>query len=271
MEDSKMMGFIAILKKLEQLVPAVAGNDAELARVFNVTRTAPSQWRKRDCIPLKNLVSFAREYKINIHWLITGEGQMNIEPLKTATTPLITDESTFTSEYKPSIERVFTALPETKNSDAAIARAFDVNRTTPATWRKRNTLPAENLVKLALKFNINMKWLFTGKGDMYEHTNHVAPAEPVKAFPPDDVKQAIKEQGYTLSMLAEALDVNLATVSNVILGNSRSRRIAESIAKLIGEPLEVVFPDVEAYAYSLFLTPEQRTERVTALKQLLAS
>lgn len=175
------------------------------------------------------------------------------------------------NKYNPTMERVFTVLPDLKKSDSAIAKVFNVDRSTVCIWRKHGSVAADKLVNFALEKDINIHWLFTGKGDMYEHTNHLASAEPVKSFTPDDVKQAIKEQGYTLSMLAEALDVNLATVSSVILGHSRSRRIAESIAKLIGEPLEVVFPDVEAYAYSLFLTPEQRTERVTALKQLLAS
>lgn len=166
--------------------------------------------------------------------------------------------SNFSSEYEPAMARVITALPALKNNDAAIARAFDVNRTTPATWRKRNTLPAENLVKLALKFNIDMKWLFTGIGDMFEQ---IPTYKTSKSFTPALISQAIKDKGYTLSILAEALDVDVSAVTSVVFGHARSRRIAESIAKLLGEPLEVVFPDIAP----------PREKQVAALKLLLAS
>ncbi|WKD23695.1 hypothetical protein NDQ71_00920 [Pseudoalteromonas sp. KG3] len=42
-----------------------------------------------------------------------------------------------------------------------------------------------------------------------------------------EIKQAIKLKGYSLSMLADALGVNLATVSGVVCGHTQSRRVAD--------------------------------------------
>ena len=86
-----------------------------------------------------------------------------------------------------------------------------------------------------------------------------------------EIKQAIKAKGYTLSMLADALDVNLATVSGVVCGHTQSRRIAEAIAKLIEKPIYVVFPDVDSYAQPKLLKGALRQQGVDELKQLLAS
>ncbi|WP_339612322.1 helix-turn-helix transcriptional regulator [uncultured Pseudoalteromonas sp.] len=86
-----------------------------------------------------------------------------------------------------------------------------------------------------------------------------------------EIKQAIKAKGYTLSMLADALDVNLATVSGVVCGHTQSLRVAKAISKLLDKSVEEVFPHVESYSRPRFLKGEQRQQGVEELKQLLAS
>lgn len=86
-----------------------------------------------------------------------------------------------------------------------------------------------------------------------------------------EIKQAIKLKGYSLSMLADALDVNLATVSGVVCGHTQSRRVANAISKLLDKPVEEIFPNVESYSRPKFLKGALRQQGVEELKQLLAS
>ncbi|PAY00159.1 DNA-binding protein [Pseudoalteromonas sp. HM-SA03] len=86
-----------------------------------------------------------------------------------------------------------------------------------------------------------------------------------------EIKEAIAHEGYTLSMVADALGVNLATVSGVVCGHTQSRRIAAAICKIIKKPLNVVFPKTDFYETPPVLKGEDRKQTVEQLKQLLAS
>ncbi|WP_010603991.1 transcriptional regulator [Pseudoalteromonas maricaloris] len=88
---------------------------------------------------------------------------------------------------------------------------------------------------------------------------------------PSEIKDAIADKGFTLSMVADALGVNLATVSGVVCGHTQSRRIAEAICKIIEQPLNVVFPEAKAYSNPRVLRGEDRKQGVAQLQQLLAS
>jgi phage repressor protein C with HTH and peptisase S24 domain len=50
---------------------------------LNVSRTTPSTWRKRDKLPLEAIVDYAKKKEINIHWLLTGEGEPSVSHLST--------------------------------------------------------------------------------------------------------------------------------------------------------------------------------------------
>lgn len=88
---------------------------------------------------------------------------------------------------------------------------------------------------------------------------------------PTEIKDAIAHEGYTLSMVAAALGVNLATVSGVVCGHSQSRRIAEAISIIIKKPIDEVFPDKSAYTNPRVLRGEERKQGIAQLQQLLAA
>ncbi|WP_419149687.1 helix-turn-helix domain-containing protein [Pseudoalteromonas 'SMAR'] len=88
---------------------------------------------------------------------------------------------------------------------------------------------------------------------------------------PSEIKQAIANKGYSLSMVADALEVNLATVSGVVCGHTQSRRVASAICKIINKPIEVVFPNTSSYHSPRVLRGEDRKQGVAQLQQLLAS
>ncbi|TMO54112.1 helix-turn-helix domain-containing protein [Pseudoalteromonas phenolica] len=88
---------------------------------------------------------------------------------------------------------------------------------------------------------------------------------------PSEIKDAIDEKGYTLSMVAESLGVNLATVSGVIHGHSKSLRIANAICKIIEKSLQEVFPKTPTYIKPSYISGDARKAKVAELQQLLAS
>jgi len=84
---------------------------------------------------------------------------------------------------------------------------------------------------------------------------------------PDQIKQALEEKGYSLSIVATALGLNLSHVSSVIYQHTTSYKVASAIAKIIGKPVEAIFPDVSAYTKN----KDTRSQKVQALRELLAS
>ncbi|WP_440053350.1 helix-turn-helix domain-containing protein [Pseudoalteromonas sp. T1lg65] len=89
---------------------------------------------------------------------------------------------------------------------------------------------------------------------------------------PSEIKQAIASKGYSLSMVAEALSISLATVSGVVCGHTQSRRVANALSKIIDKPVCEIFPDVQAYqSLSVPRGAINRERGVAQLQQLLAS
>jgi len=75
--------FNEILERMERYSPEIIKSDAEVARVLGVNRTTPSTWRAREKLPLEAIVDYAKKKEINIHWLLTGEGEPSVSQLST--------------------------------------------------------------------------------------------------------------------------------------------------------------------------------------------
>ena len=84
-----------------------------------------------------------------------------------------------------------------------------------------------------------------------------------------EIKQAIAAEGYTLSMIAEALGVKLATVSHTVNGHSKSLKVASCISRVINKPLAEVFPNHEGIIKRSTL--KEKSAAVSEIRQLLAS
>lgn len=51
-------------------------SDSELCRHLDLNRAALGNWRSRDSVPYTLCVNVAEENKIDLNWLLTGEGTM---------------------------------------------------------------------------------------------------------------------------------------------------------------------------------------------------
>ncbi|UTZ24163.1 phage repressor protein CI [Vibrio campbellii] len=67
---------------------------------------------------------------------------------------------------KEVIERLM--LATNTNSNQALADAFGLPKSTVGTWRYRNLVPYEIVIRLHLETGISIKWLTLGEGEPYE-------------------------------------------------------------------------------------------------------
>jgi hypothetical protein len=85
----------------------------------------------------------------------------------------------------------------------------------------------------------------------------------------ETIKSELLIKGYSLSMIASALDCTPVNVQQVVRRLNHSHRVASAIATVLELPIEEVFPDVPSYADVQHFT-NTRQERIDHLKQRLA-
>lgn len=88
-----MSEFNEILERIMIFSPEITKGDSDIARTLDVSRTTPSTWRKRDKLPLEAIVDYAKRNKINIHWLLTGEGEPSVSHLSTLDGAQVSDSA----------------------------------------------------------------------------------------------------------------------------------------------------------------------------------
>ena len=81
---------------------------------------------------------------------------------------------------------------------------------------------------------------------------------------PADIQCALKKKGVCMADIATALEVSSVSVSNVVAGKTKSRKIASAIAKVIDKPIDDIWPGVYTDVY-------RRKRRAHALMALLAA
>jgi lambda repressor-like predicted transcriptional regulator len=83
----------------------------------------------------------------------------------------------------------------------------------------------------------------------------------------EEIKEALRNQGLTYSMVAEASDLTVPYISSIITRATTSMRVATIISKVIDKPVEEVFPEM----FVTKITDEKRQVAVDQLRQRLAS
>lgn len=94
---------------------------------------------------------------------------------------------------KESLDAVLARMMEVLkvSTDSALARALPVNRQTLAGWRKRNSVPYAECIKLSDTHGIALDWLLTGVGPM--RRDRSTQGTPEEQTPFDPRERAILE------------------------------------------------------------------------------
>lgn len=59
----------------------------------------------------------------------------------------------------------------------------------------------------------------------------------------DNIVGQLRCHGYTQTLLAAELDVSVTLINRVIHGKTKSKRIQQKIADIIGEDIATIWPD----------------------------
>jgi len=86
----------------------------------------------------------------------------------------------------------------------------------------------------------------------------------------ETIKSELRKKGYSLAMIAEALDCSPTNIQQVCKRLTQSHRVANAISKVLEREVEAVFPDVPSYAENNYFATS-RQQRIVCLQQLLAS
>lgn len=89
----------------------------------------------------------------------------------------------------------------------------------------------------------------------------------------DDITAKLNTRGFA-SRAAVAIGLSQSTISQVLTGNTISLPTAQKIAKIIGHPIQDVFPDIEQYQpdYSLkAINAQKREVEINKFREQLAS
>jgi lambda repressor-like predicted transcriptional regulator len=68
------------------------------------------------------------------------------------------------------------------------------------------------------------------------------PRQGVTAMHPEDIKASLKKKGSSQAKIAKTLNLSRSTVAHVIMGHSKSRRVANEISRVTGLSLERLWP-----------------------------
>ncbi len=86
----------------------------------------------------------------------------------------------------------------------------------------------------------------------------------------DQIRMELGKLGYDFSMLAEAIDKSPSLISKVASRQAKSRFVAEAMVKILGKPMQEVFPDVPEYQLAKPASAAERISRVDKLRSMLA-
>jgi len=64
----------------------------------------------------------------------------------------------------------------------------------------------------------------------------------------EDIKQALRKNGCSISIIARVLNKSHSAVRQVAMGTHTSREIAIAIATAVNKPISEVFPNIISYS-----------------------
>jgi hypothetical protein len=98
--------------------------DIDLARFLGVKRSTLSMWIVRNKVPCELLVTICGTEKINLHWLLTGQGEEFIKFSEEVTETEVSSEVLEALRSHPIIEQIVLMLGNMKEEDVLYAKTL---------------------------------------------------------------------------------------------------------------------------------------------------
>lgn len=175
-----------------------------LAEALDVPANNISSWLQRDSIPYKAVVKCALDTDADLYWLVNGKfANANKESSVQLQGKSLYEEILATGG-RPVLRRILDAYGFRMQKE--LGDLLDISSGTISTWVRREFFPGDVVVACALDTGVSLRWLATGKGEMFMQPAQGAADESVQRIARYRLESgALKEAGRW------ALDDSLVT------------------------------------------------------------
>jgi len=139
----------------------------DLADVLGIAKHSVSGWVQRDTIPGTIVVRCCVETGADINWLITGNlANANLRD----STPQLKGKEAYEEIMSNGGKHVLRRLLDAYgfSMQKQLSDLLDISSGTISTWIRREYFPGDVVVACALDTGVSLRWLATGKGEMYD-------------------------------------------------------------------------------------------------------
>lgn len=145
----------------------------DLADVLGIAKHSVSGWVQRDTVPGNVLVRCSLETGADIHWLVTGElAKASFKAGESSLKGKALYDEIMENGGKFVLRRLLDAYGFTMQKE--LGDLLDLSSGTISTWIRREYFPGDVVVACALDTGVSLRWLATGKGEMYEESANAA-------------------------------------------------------------------------------------------------
>ncbi|EMO7190203.1 helix-turn-helix domain-containing protein [Pluralibacter gergoviae] len=136
-----------------------------LAEALDVPANNISSWLQRDSIPYKAVVKCALDTDADLYWLVNGKfANANKESSVQLQGKSLYEEILATGG-RPVLRRILDAYGFRMQKE--LGDLLDISSGTISTWVRREFFPGDVVVACALDTGVSLRWLATGKGEMF--------------------------------------------------------------------------------------------------------
>ncbi|MFP1753996.1 phage repressor protein CI [Lonsdalea quercina] len=160
-----------------------------LAEVLGVPPNSISTWVQRNSFPGKAIIQCSLDTGADLNWLLTGKfSNSNLRDEPSLKGKALYEEI-MASGGKSVLRRILDAYGFSMQKD--LAELLDISSGTISTWIKRGYFPGDVVVSCALDTGVSLRWLATGKGDMFEVSTQGAATTKAISIPKQKLESGV--------------------------------------------------------------------------------
>lgn len=183
----------------------------DLADVLGIAKHSVSGWVQRDAVPGNVIVRCCLETGADIHWLVNGElANASLRVTETNLKGKTLYDEVMANGGKHILRRLLDAYGFTMQKE--LGDLLDISSGTISTWIRREYFPGDVVVTCALDTGVSLRWLATGKGDMFETQSQNATTSGAISIPKKKL-----ESGVLIDAGLWLMDAALSAADNTSL------------------------------------------------------
>lgn len=144
-------------QRIKELRKLLGITQNELAVRLGKSVSSVTGWERLGAVPPKELERISQMFGVNLDWLKTGKGKIFIEGK-----PVYKEEE---NDLKFRLKHLRKHLGLVQQD---VADRLDVAFSSVSSWEKTGNIPKAKRLLLCKVFGVNLRWLETGEGEMFD-------------------------------------------------------------------------------------------------------